>query len=543
MLDFDLADPHVSLREVASTMKRFAHEQVRLLQGALAIGALVGAAPAFGQCLYAELGPEPSFPVPPHLDLYQIAIEAQVAPQGSPTGEAELFRLWLVPATLEVLRVSALGAATPAQTIRLESFATLPAVTNGTALEVDGDWLVISTYDLINQHVVADQGKVLVYRRTAGRWTFAQLLVPSGSPGRFGSSVAIEGDRIVVGDKLASTVHVFDRTVAGWQESARIPDPSVGRLAISGDRFVVGRPGDLSPVIVPGARIYDRDASGNWALAASIAPPAGMDPIYFGSSPALDGDTAMFGDHTYTTPQLQRGAVAVYSRTGAGWAHVDTLLCPSGLEGSFGHALDLDGADLVVGAGFNGLTRHRLVGGAWILEATFRRDSRVDASRGLRIVADRVFTGTLDGGVQVVPWRPLGAVVDGCATSTNSSGSAVNLYVLTTPSASGAPLELYVSYPTGTPGSTGLLLAGPSAAQLPLGGGVLCAGGGIVRIGQLGPPNDFLGMTTIVAEVDPALHPGLIQPGNTVHLQYWYADPLGHPRGNLSNSVAVTYCP
>lgn len=233
----------------------------------------------------------------------------------------------------------------------------------------------------------------------------------------------------------------------------------------------------------------------------------------------------------------------MYSRTGSGWAPVDTLLAPSEIEGPWGHPIVLDGANLVVGAGYKGLTRHRSIGGTWVLEAAFERDSRVDAAGGISIVGDRIFTAMLYGGVQVVPWRPLGALSEGCAASINSSGSTVDLYALTTPSVTGAPLELYMAFSTGTPGGNGLLLAGPSAAQMPLGGGVLCVGGGLVRLGQLAAPNEFFGWTTIAAQVDPALHPGLIHPGATVHYQYWYADPLGHPRGNLSNSFAVTYCP
>lgn len=204
--------------------------------------ALVGAAPAYGQCLISELGPEPSFPVPAHLDVVQAGIGAQFAPPGSPPGEAELFRLWHVPAALDVLRVSAAGAVTPAEAVRLESFASLPAVTQALALAVDGDWLAVSTRD-VTQYVPVDQGKVLVYRRTGGQWSFAQLLVPSGAPLGFGSSIAMEGDRIVVGDRPAGAVHVFERSAGGWQESARVADPAVGLLALSGDRFMVALPG------------------------------------------------------------------------------------------------------------------------------------------------------------------------------------------------------------------------------------------------------------------------------------------------------------
>jgi hypothetical protein len=542
MLAYDLAERHDLPREEASMVMGSMIRRARSMQSLVAASAILAGAPALGQCLDTELGEDPSFPVPPGVEMNQVQVTAQVAPPGSPPGELELFRLWSAPAVLEVLRVSATGAVTPVQNVRLRSAATAPAITYADQLAVDGDWLMVSTRDLVSWNAV-DQGKVLVYQRTGGQWTFAQSLMPSGAPARFGSSLALVGDRVLVGDQLASTVHVFDRSAAGWQESAVVQDPAVGSLALSGDRFLVGRPSGLVSTIVPGARIYERNTLGNWGLSASIAPPAGAHPMYFSLGLALEADTVMLGDGTVASPLFENGAVFVYSRVAAGWAQVDILRAPSDLDGSYGAPIVLYGSDLVVGGGYRGVARYRNVGGTWVNEATFGRDSRVDAGGGLAIAGARIVTGTHVGGVQVVPWTPRGGIDMGCVAHPNSSGATVRLEATTTPSASGAPFELVVQFSTGTPGVNGLFLAGPSAAQLPFGGGELCVGGVIARLGPGAFLSSFLGTEMHVLRLDPTLVPGLIQPGATVHFQYWYPDQAGNPRGNLSNSLVVTYCP
>ena len=86
-------------------------------------------------------------------------------------------------------------------------------------------------------------------------------------------SVAISGDRIVVGGQ-SSSAYVFERNVSGdWDEveilvasDAAAEQESFGQaVAIAGDRIVLGAPGDdVSGTDSGSAYVFERIGVGDW---------------------------------------------------------------------------------------------------------------------------------------------------------------------------------------------------------------------------------------------------------------------------------------
>ena len=102
-----------------------------------------------------------------------------------------------------------------------------------------------------------ERGAVYVFTRTGTTWTQQARLIASdgATSSRFGESVAIENDTIVVGapqqqigqNGLQGAAYVFNRTNGAWTETQKLFDPAgssvdfFGRdVAISGDRLFVG---------------------------------------------------------------------------------------------------------------------------------------------------------------------------------------------------------------------------------------------------------------------------------------------------------------
>lgn len=91
-----------------------------------------------------------------------------------------------------------------------------PSNTAGQAIALSGDTLVLGA-----PFESSAAGAAFVYVRTAGTWTFQQKLTPVGArfATRMGTSVAIDGDRIVLGapgDSRDDAAYGFERVAGDW---------------------------------------------------------------------------------------------------------------------------------------------------------------------------------------------------------------------------------------------------------------------------------------------------------------------------------------
>jgi hypothetical protein len=259
----------------------------------------------------------------------------------------------------------------------------------GSAVAISGSTLVMGCY---RDNVVTegDGGAVFVFERKASGWKLAQKLVPAlNAPGdRFGTSVAIDGDVIVVGAPGRSTggtmrgaAYVFERDAAGvWSELTQVKamggqslDQFGESVAVSGDRVAVGAPGeDGSATGVNG--VVDELALGagaayvfvrSGALYVQEAYVKSADTVsldLFGSELALFGDRlvvaatgedsagAGVGADGVGVGAIDSGAVYVYERSATGWGFTTRIKGPSpSPSDAFGAALSLRADALLVG--------------------------------------------------------------------------------------------------------------------------------------------------------------------------------------------------
>jgi len=144
--------------------------------------------------------------------------------------------------------------------------------------------------------------RVAMYRLDgAGNWNYVQAIQPALFGQRFGSAIALDGDRLVVGDYsgyptnyssggLPGNAHLFERDSAGqWNYVSELPpsDPVAGAgfgtsVDIQGDVIVVGAPAhgrsgiafdSSDPYYSAGAvYCYKRNPSGIWQQQSIIDP-------------------------------------------------------------------------------------------------------------------------------------------------------------------------------------------------------------------------------------------------------------------------------
>ena len=192
----------------------------------------------------------------------------------------------------------------------------------------------------------------------------------------FGTAVAVDGDTAVVGAHLASTdnpltgsAYVFTKDAVGnWSQAAQLTasdgwnaDVFGSSVALDGDTIVVGAYGDEvsnegeNPVVETGAAYVFVKPGGGWATGTETAKLTASDAAAydaFGYSVAVDGDTVVVG-----VPGDGSGSAYVFVKPGGGWdtgtEYNETAKLTAsdrGGDDEFGQSVGASGDTVLVGA-------------------------------------------------------------------------------------------------------------------------------------------------------------------------------------------------
>lgn len=227
-------------------------------------------------------------------------------------------------------------------------------------------------------------GAVYVFTRSGSTWVQqARIIAPDGTlSAGFGRSLAVQGDRLLVGADNAiagiGAAYVYNRSGASWAFQARLAandglagDRFGSSVALSGDSVLIGapfRPGVGAASHAQGAAYVFVHTLGNWSQQARLTAAAGANGDNFAAALALEGDRALIGA---PLAGVGVGRAYVFERAGAAWtAQAQLSSNNSALGDRFGWSVALDGDDVVVGAPFALATcgasyRFRRNGAAW----------------------------------------------------------------------------------------------------------------------------------------------------------------------------------
>lgn len=283
----------------------------------------------------------------------------------------------------------------------------------GSSVDISGDSIIIgapqedsNAIDVGGSHLnnsLNNSGAAYVYTRSGTAWSRQAYLKASNTSDldRFGTAVAIDGDRAVVGANQADTsvsqsgaAYVFARTGASWGTFSHTPFLEASN-AQGGDWF--GWSVDISDTtIIVGAPAEDSDSMGIDSTSNNSANEAGavyifdrflqptlppVSPYYywsettyikasntdaadsFGWSVALSGEMAVVGardEDSYSVAINDRpqnnsasiaGAAYTFSRDSSVWSQQDYLKATNSEAGdSFGTAVAIDAETVIVGA-------------------------------------------------------------------------------------------------------------------------------------------------------------------------------------------------
>ncbi len=228
----------------------------------------------------------------------------------------------------------------------------------GNAVAIDGDTVVLGApFDDENGN---DSGSAYVFVRNGTTWTQqARLLASDGAAGaRFGTSVAISGETVVVGAFRMGmgAAYVFVRSGETWSEQATLAASGSTSyfgfsVTISGDTAVIGAPHDGENGTLGGAAYVFLRAGTSWSQQAKLLDSDGGQRRNVGNSVSLDGETVVVGTPRDDANGTDAGSAYVFVRSGTVWTEQATLLASDGAAfDKFGQSVGLSGDRVVVGA-------------------------------------------------------------------------------------------------------------------------------------------------------------------------------------------------
>ncbi len=216
------------------------------------------------------------------------------------------------------------------------------------------------------------RGAAYVFVRTANGWVLeSELEAPEGTAGdAFGWSVAIDGDRAVVGaygrDGGRGAAYVFDRAASTWTHHATLlaPDGGAGdnlgvSVALDGDQVVAGAPFHDGQATDGGAAYAFDLANDDVRLAGKLTDPGGQAGDYFGWSVALRDTRALVGsrfddDEARGEAGKNVGSALLYTHVGDGWTAESKLLRPTATRSAgAGVSVALSDRHALVGAPYH----------------------------------------------------------------------------------------------------------------------------------------------------------------------------------------------
>ncbi|MGH7845487.1 MAG: hypothetical protein ACREQW_09995 [Candidatus Binatia bacterium] len=237
----------------------------------------------------------------------------------------------------------------------------------GNAVAIAGEELVIGA-----PAEDGNKGAVHVYRYNSSTMTWIEeqklIALDAAANDLFGLSVAIGNDRIIVGapfhNEQSGAVYVFRfyPETMSWllEQKIMASDGAQGdvfgsSIAIDGDRLVIGSPADDDKASRSGAVYVYRFNSETtmWVQEQKLVASDGTEEDSLGWSVAIDGERIVAGaiqtNNCRCNPN-RAGSAYLFNRLSETWEFKTKLTPPDGIEGDlFGHSVSVSGDRIVVG--------------------------------------------------------------------------------------------------------------------------------------------------------------------------------------------------
>jgi hypothetical protein len=239
----------------------------------------------------------------------------------------------------------------------------------GGSVCISGDYAIVGAEN--DDPNSSYSGSAYVFERSGTSWTLKTKLIPDDgdTADYFGHAVAIHGDYAIVGawwdddNDVSGSAYVFARDPAtGWEQQAKLfPDGAAVNsgfgtsVAIRGDRAIIGdRFADVDGENQAGAAYAFVRSGSTWTQQAELTPGDVDDSKGFGRAVSFNGTCAVvgaIGDKGDSGSDFFKGSAYLFARSGTIWTEQAKLTAWDGVaEDYFGIAVSISDEWVLVGA-------------------------------------------------------------------------------------------------------------------------------------------------------------------------------------------------
>lgn len=235
----------------------------------------------------------------------------------------------------------------------------------GHSVAIDGDQVVVGAQWDTDGSGSQQTGSAYIYKWnvTTSNWDSIKLTASDGASGdQFGVSVAIDSHRVVVGaigdDDVAinaGSVYVFTWNGISWDTTRLYASDGSNQdffghsVAIDGNRIVVGAYKDDAQGTESGS-VYLFDWNGSSWDETKLTPTDGADYDHFGFNVAIDRNYIVVGAYNDDHQGISSGSIYVFDWDGSSWGETKLNASDGTIDDDFGYSVAIDGNRLVVGA-------------------------------------------------------------------------------------------------------------------------------------------------------------------------------------------------
>jgi hypothetical protein len=261
-----------------------------------------------------------------------------------------------------------------------------PANFFGYSVALSGDTAIVGvpldSLESINPASVSE-GSAYIFTRSGTTWELQQKLTASDAANRdyFGANVSIDGNTVIVGalfDDVGANInqgsaYIFTRSGTVWTQQAKLTaaqgaagDRFGASVEISGETVVVGTKRDQGA-----AYVFIRSGT-SWTQQQQLTPSNGAAGDEFGSVVTINGETILVSATGRPVSGADnQGAVYVFTRTGGAWSEQQILTVADGAAGDrFGSDLAISGNAAIIGANYDDIGANADQGSAYIFTSS-----------------------------------------------------------------------------------------------------------------------------------------------------------------------------
>ncbi len=219
----------------------------------------------------------------------------------------------------------------------------------GSSVAVDGNFVLVG--DPFDETVSRSGGEAYLFDATTG------LLIrtfndPTPAPDNFGAAVAVQGNFVLISAPGSSEVFLFDATTGNLIHTFDDPNPTTfdlfgSAVAIDGNFVLIGDPSDSTAgPFIGQAHLFDA-TTGNLIHTFDDPTPTIFDS--FGVSVAVDGDFVLIGAPIDGTAGAFVGQAHLFDATTGALIHTFNDPTVTSFDG-FGGSVAIDGGTILIGA-------------------------------------------------------------------------------------------------------------------------------------------------------------------------------------------------